>query len=132
MANEKYKYKFYIVHMAKHGPAHFGQDPKQEAENQARMNEFIKSWSPNLEQVMGLHCYGLAGNWDWIGIFGVTDFSYWVGFREAISRAFPGHISEFLSLPAISHDAFITGTDPSLHYQSLRALGSMPGGAEQA
>lgn len=127
---DKYKFPFYIVHHVKHGATHFRQTAQEEHVSQQRMNDFIKSWAPNLEQVMGLHCFGLAGEWDWIGIFGVADMSYWVGFREAISREFPGHIEKYVSYPTISHDAFVTGTEPSAHFGALRGLGSLPGMAE--
>jgi len=127
---DRYNHPYYIIHLVKHGRGHFGQTPAQEAENQTKMNDFIKTWAPELEQVMAFHCMGLASDWDWIGIFGVTDLSVWVGFRETLTRLFPGHIEKFLSLPSVSHDLFTKGTQKSSYYQKLRALGSFPGGAE--
>lgn len=124
------RYKYYIVHLVKHGRSLFDQDAKAEAESQKEMNKFIRSWHPKIEQVMALHCMGLAGEWDWIGIFGSDELADWVGFREALTRQFPGHIDKFLSLPAISHDAFVEATDAVDHYKELRAIGVYPGGAE--
>lgn len=128
--SEKYKYKYYVVQLAKHTKQHFLQTPEEEAKSQQEMNDFIQSWAPHIEQVMGLHCFGIGGEWDWIGVFGMDDFSYWVGFREALVRRFPYHVEKFISVPGVSHDAFVVGTQPSEHYRALRDLGSMPGLAE--
>jgi len=128
---EKYKYRNYVIQLAKHTKSHFAQTPEEEAKMQEEMNTFIKSWSPKIEQVMGLHCFGIGGEWDWIGVFGMDDFAHWVGFRETLARRFPDHVEKFVSIPGVSHDAFVDGTELSEHYQALRALGSLPGLAEK-
>ena len=127
---QRYSYKYYVVHLAKHGRALFDQSAEEESASQVEMNTFIKRWHPKIEQVMGLHCMGLAGEWDWIGVFGMDDLSSWVGFREELTRTFPGHITAFLSLPGISHTEFVSATNDVPHYQKLRALGVLPGQAE--
>ena len=67
-AFHRYSYKYYVVHLAKHGRALFDQNAEEESVSQVEMNTFIKRWHPKIEQVMGLHCMGLAGEWDWIGV----------------------------------------------------------------
>jgi hypothetical protein len=123
-------HRFYVVHMVKHAQSQFVQSPTEEAATQRAINAFILSWSPKVEQVTAFHCMGLSGDWDWIGIFGMNDLADWVAFREDLIRSQNHHIEKFVSMPAISHEAFRTATASVAHYQALHADGVLPGQAE--
>lgn len=124
--------KYYVFQLVRHSPAFFAQTPEEEARSQAEINDFFHSWYPRVRQMIGAHSMNMAGDWDWMGVFGVEELSDWEAFREEYRRRFPGRTEKNLSLPGVSHAEFVRATASVSHYQALRALGSFPGGAETA
>lgn len=122
--------KYYVFHMVKHLPEYFAQTPEVEAASQKQINDFFLSWHPRVRQIIGAHAMNMAGEWDWMGVFGVDELSDWEAFREEYRRRFPGRTEKSLSLLGVSHEEFVRATARIQHYQQLRALGSYPGGAE--
>jgi len=122
--------KYYVVHLVKHAPLFYQQSAEEEAKSQTEINEFFLSWSPRVQQVLGIHALGLAGEWDWMGVFAMDELSDWEAFREDYKRRYTGRIEKYLSLPGVSHSEFVRATDPILHYKTLRRLGVYPGQGE--
>lgn len=122
--------KYYIFHFVRHAAAFYAQSPEEEASSQREINDFILSWSPRVQQVLGAHAMGMAQDWDWMGVFAVDELSSWEAFREEYRRRFPGRTEKNLSLFGVGHDEFVRATGEIPHYQQLRELGVFPGGAE--
>lgn len=127
---ERKKHKYYVFHLVRHAADYYAQSPEEEARTQAEINDFFKSWYPRLEQLIGAHAMNMAGEWDWMGVFGVDELSDWEAFREEYRRLFPGRTEKNLSLLGASHEEFTRATATIPHYVALRALGAFPGGAE--
>jgi hypothetical protein len=123
--------KYLVFHLVKHTAQFYNQSAEEEAASQQEINTFFHEWHPRVRQILGGHALGLAGEWDWIGVFAVDELSDWEALREEYKRRFPGRTEKFLSLPAVSHEEFTRATDSIAHYKKLRALGVYPGGAEQ-
>lgn len=123
--------KYYIFHLVRHTPAFYAQAPQDEAKTQREVNDFILSWRPRIRQLIGAHAMGLAGDWDWLGVFGVDEPADWEAFREEYVRRFPGRTERSLSLLGSSHSQFRQATEAIDHYKQLRELGAFPGGAER-
>lgn len=122
--------RYLVFHLVRHSEAFYAQSPQEEAESQRQVNDFILSWHPRVRQVMGAHALGLAGEWDWMGVFAVDELSDWEAFREEYRRRFQGRTERSLSLPGVAHAEFVRATAHVDHYRALRALGAFPGGAE--
>ena len=122
--------KYYIFQLVRHSAAYYAQTPEEEAESQEAINAFFRSWHPRVEQLLGAHAMNLAGDWDWLGVFGADELSDWEAFREEYRRKFPGRTEKALSLPGVSHEEFTRATADVQHYVRLRELGQYPGGAE--
>jgi hypothetical protein len=123
--------KYYIFHLVRHNNTLFSSTPKEEAQTQTQVNAFFRSWHPRVRQLLGGHALGLAGEWDWMGVFGVDELSDWEAFREEYNRRFTGRTEKSLSLPAVSHQEFIRATGEIGHYKELRGTyGMFPGGSE--
>jgi hypothetical protein len=123
--------KYWIFHLVKHTAAFYAQSPEEEARSQKEVNDWILAWSPRVRQVIGAHAMGLAGEWDWMGVFAVEEVSAWEAFREAYYRQFPGRTEKSLSFPGVGHKEFQSATANVAHYIKLRELGAFPGGAEK-
>ena len=123
--------KYLIFHLVRHSKGFYAQSAETEAQTQVEVNEFFRSWSPRVRQILGAHAMGLVANWDWIGVFAVDELSDWEAMREEYNRRFPGRTEESLSLPGVTHGEFQRATDRVEHYQKLRTLGVFPGGAEK-
>lgn len=122
--------KYYIFHLVKHTQSFYDQTPEEESKSQTEINEYFRSWYPRVKQVIGAHAMGLAGEWDWMGVFAVDELSDWEACREEYKRSFAGRTEKFLSLPGVSHEEFTRATAQVGHYVRLRELGSYPGEAE--
>jgi hypothetical protein len=123
--------KYLVFHLVRHSAAFYGATPEEEAASQEAINEYILSHGPRIRQILGAHAMGLAGEWDWMGVFAVEELSEWEAMREEYRRRFPGRIERSLSLPGVGHDEFQRATEGIQHYQALRRFGSFPGGAEK-
>ena len=124
--------KYWVFHLVRHSSKVSAQSPEEEAESQKDVNEWILSWSPRVQQIIGSHItMGLAGEWDWMGVTGVDHLADWEAFREEYTRRYPGRTERSLSLPGVGHAEFKRATDQVTHYKRLRELGAFPGGAEQ-
>lgn len=122
--------KYLIFHLVRHTEGFYSQDPEEESKSQIEVNDFIKSWYPRVKQMIGAHAMGMAGEWDWMGVFGVDELSDWEAFREEYKRRFPGRTEKNLSMPGVSHTEFVRATDQIEHYRALRKMGVFPGQAE--
>jgi hypothetical protein len=122
--------KYVICQMVRHTDEYYAQTPQEEAASQKRINDFFLSWSPRVQQILGVHAMNMTSDWDWFGIFTCNELSDWEAFREEYRRLFPGRTEKSLSLPGVSHQEFMRATAGIEHYRKLRELGAYPGQAE--
>lgn len=122
--------RYLIFHLVRHTNSFYEMSPEEEAASQKEVNEFILSWAPEVRLILGAHALGLTADWDWLGVFAVTDLSIWEAMREEYRRKFRGRIAASLSLPGVSHSMFTEATASVEHYKRLRELGVAAGGAE--
>jgi|GEM_PF-10893 len=122
--------KYLIFHLVRHTESFYAQTPDEESKSQIEVNDFIRSWYPKVRQMIGAHAMGMAGEWDWMGVFGVSELSDWEAFREEYKRRFPGRTEKNLSMPGVGHQEFVRATDHVEHYRLLREMGVFPGQAE--
>jgi len=122
--------KYYVFQLVRHSAGFFAHSPEEEMQSQTAINEFFLTWYPKVKQIIGAHAMNFAGEWDWLGVFAVEELSDWEAFREEYRRLFPGRVEKALSLPGVSHKEFMRATAGVAHYQALREMGCLPGGAE--
>lgn len=94
--------RYLVFHFVRHSRSMHALTPELEAEAQAAVNAFILSWAPRVRLVLGAHSMGLAGDWDWLGIFGVNELSDWEAMREEYRAAYGDRTEKSLSLPGVS------------------------------